>query len=166
MKTRASSYSKIRGFTVVEMIIVVIVIGLLATVTLVVYRGTQERSRYSVMQQDLSGINKALQLYFGDNSKYPSFGGGSTGCVTANSSQTLTLDGIVPIYMAKIPIIPNDGLAGYYAYCVNASQSEYKLVRLVPGGVTLPSPEQSDTRPDAARAGRGWGFWSTGGSAL
>lgn len=166
MKTRASSYSKLRGFTVVEMIIVVIAIGILATITLIVYRGTQERSRYSMMQQDLSGINKALQLYLGDNFVYPSFGGGSTGCTTANSSQTLNLDGMVPVYLPKMPVFPNDGLNGYYAYCVNGARTEYKLIRLVPGGVTLPLPEQSDTRPDTARPGRGWGFWSPGGSAL
>lgn len=166
MKTRASSHSHTRGFTITELLIVIIVIAILAAVTVVVYNGAQARSRYSAMQQDLSGINKALQLYLGDNFMYPSFGGGSTGCVTANSSQTLSLDGMVPMYLPKMPVFPNDGLNGYYAYCVNVARTEYKLIRLVPGGVTLPTVEQSDTRPDPARPGRGWGFWSPGGSAL
>ncbi len=59
---RASS-----GFTIVELLIVIVVIGILAAITIVAYSNIQQRARDSVRAQDLSSIKQALLLYNTDH---------------------------------------------------------------------------------------------------
>jgi len=151
------------GFTIVELLIVIVVIAILAAIVIVAYSGIQDKARYSAMQQDLSSLNKAIQLYYVDNGSYP-FSGATGGNVIGT---TLNIPGLIPTYIAKSPTMPNDGLGGYYAYIWSTNGTNYKLVRLIPGGgIVLPAVEQSNPNPDTARPGRGWGYWSPGGSAL
>ena len=58
-----SAYKRTRGFTIVELLIVIVVIAILATITIVAYRGIQARARDSQRMQDMSQIKKALLLY-------------------------------------------------------------------------------------------------------
>ena len=51
------------GFTLVELAIVIIVVGILASILIVGYRGTQERGRDSVRKQHVAQISEALSLY-------------------------------------------------------------------------------------------------------
>lgn len=152
------------GFTIVELLIVIVVIGILAAITIVAYNGIQERARYSTMQQDINSLNKAIQLYYADNGTYP-YSGAAGGVV---SGTTVAIPGLIPTYIAKSPAIPNDGIGGYYAYIWSANGANYKILRLVPTGTPLPSVEQSNQNPDpnTGRTGRGWGYWSSGGSNL
>jgi general secretion pathway protein G len=60
------------GFTIVELLIVIIVIAILATISIVAYNGVQERSRDSIRKQDLASLAKVTQLYaidLGDNAQ-------------------------------------------------------------------------------------------------
>ena len=52
-----------QGFTIVELLIVIVVIAILATITLVTYNGIQLRARDSRRAQDMSTIEKALLMY-------------------------------------------------------------------------------------------------------
>lgn len=55
------------GFTIVELLIVIVVIAILATISIVAYNGIQARSRDSIRKQDLANLAKATQLYAVDN---------------------------------------------------------------------------------------------------
>lgn len=158
----AQRHKQQTGFTIVELLIVIVVIGILAAIVIVAYSGVQDKARYSAMQSDLNSLNKAIQLYYVDNGAYP-FSGATGGNVTG---ATINIPGLIPTYITKSPTIPNDGLNGYYAYIWSANGANYKLVRLIPSGVTLPSVEQSNPNPDTTRPGRGWGYWSPSGNAL
>jgi len=57
------SFSK-KGFTLVELLVVISVIGLLASVVLVSYRTSTEKTRDSVKMQELKQIQSALRLYY------------------------------------------------------------------------------------------------------
>lgn len=50
------------GFTIVELLIVIVVIGVLASITVVAFNGIQERSRVSRANSDLSNFVKAIQV--------------------------------------------------------------------------------------------------------
>lgn len=156
------------GFTIIELIVVVIVIGILASVSTVVYRGSQERARFASYKSDIVRINEAITLYNSENGRYPLGDGTSaSGCTTGSGTSFMANSGLVPGYISRMPDVPNhNGGVNYYAYCWNGSGAEYKIVRLVSSG-TVPSVEQStDVTMDPNRGWRGWGFWSPGGSNL
>ena len=51
------------GFTIVELLIVIVVIAILAAITIVAYNGIQQRARDTVRAGDISSIEKAIQSY-------------------------------------------------------------------------------------------------------
>lgn len=63
------------GFTIVELLIVIVVIAILAAITVVAYNGVQVRAKNSQTQQALSTWVKALKLYKADNGTYPAYYG-------------------------------------------------------------------------------------------
>jgi prepilin-type N-terminal cleavage/methylation domain-containing protein len=54
---------KRRGFTIVELLIVIVVIAVLASVTIVVYGGARTRAQATEIATDLKAIEKAFHLY-------------------------------------------------------------------------------------------------------
>lgn len=61
-----------KGFTVVELLIVIVVIGILATLTVIAYRGVQDSANNAAVQSDLENIGKQLMAYNARNGSYPS----------------------------------------------------------------------------------------------
>lgn len=59
------------GFTIVELLIVIVIIGILAAIVIVAYNGVQERARASAVSSDLNGVTKKLLVYQIDNNGYP-----------------------------------------------------------------------------------------------
>ncbi len=63
-----------RGFTIVELLIVIVVIAILAAITIVAYNGIQQRARTSALQSELTNASKALDAarYRTTTELYPS----------------------------------------------------------------------------------------------
>ena len=59
------------GFTIVELMIVIVVIGIIVRITVVAYNGTQSRAKDTAVQDDLVKLGDALNLYYADNGSYP-----------------------------------------------------------------------------------------------
>lgn len=59
------------GFTIVELLIVIVVIAILAAITIVAYNGVQTRARDSARTSDVRAIQKALELYKAEHGRYP-----------------------------------------------------------------------------------------------
>lgn len=64
--------SKARGFTIVELLIVIVVIGILAVITIVAYNGIQQRANNNKTTTALSAWIKAMKLYKVDKGRWPS----------------------------------------------------------------------------------------------
>ncbi len=63
---------RVAGFTMIELLIVVTIIGVLAAIGLVSYRGISATARDSKRQADLNTIRQALVLYRSEQGVYPS----------------------------------------------------------------------------------------------
>lgn len=60
-----------KGFTIVELLIVIVVIGILAAITVVAYNGIQNKARTATVTTDLSGATRLLSLHEADKGAYP-----------------------------------------------------------------------------------------------
>ncbi len=64
------------GFTIVELLIVIVVIAILATITIMAYNGMLQRSNDTQRKNDLAAIAKALTDYQSNNGTYAGAGSG------------------------------------------------------------------------------------------
>lgn len=61
-----------QGFTIVELLIVIVVIGILALLVITTYSGIQAKARNSQRQTDIASIQTQLEAFFSQNGYYPS----------------------------------------------------------------------------------------------
>lgn len=59
------------GFTIIELLIVVVVIGILATIVFTTFSGVRRNDRNKSRNEDINAIHNQLEYYYGQNSKYP-----------------------------------------------------------------------------------------------
>ncbi len=111
MSVGSLSNKRTKGFTIVELLIVIVVIGILAAIVIVAYNGVQQRARDSRRQNDIQSLTQALELYYLDNGKYP-VSSGNAGTLpnaawstTADSSWQNLVAFLKP-YMGNVPSDP------------------------------------------------------------
>jgi len=57
------------GFTIVELLIVIVVIGILAAITIVAFNGVQNKAADTAVQADLNALIKRAGFYYAENSR-------------------------------------------------------------------------------------------------
>lgn len=60
-----------KGFTIVELLIVIVVIAILAAITLVAYNGVQRRATNTARMSEFAGWRKQFELYKAQFGSYP-----------------------------------------------------------------------------------------------
>ena len=101
------------GFTLLELLVVVAVIGILASVILVGVAAFRGRARDSRRISDLRQLQNALELCFTRNGEYPA------------SLADLTSATVCNVGVTQIPVDPSD--ESTYGYCRNAGNNRYVL---------------------------------------
>ncbi len=68
-----SSLKKVtqKGFTIVELLIVIVVIGILAALVITTYNGIQQKGRNTERQTDAKALQGQLEAYYAQNGQYP-----------------------------------------------------------------------------------------------
>lgn len=60
-----------KGFTLVELMVVVVIIGVLAAIAVPVYNGATDKATIAAVQANARTVNGAIQVYLSVNSSYP-----------------------------------------------------------------------------------------------
>lgn len=68
--------TKQTGFTIVELLIVIVVIGILAAITIVAYNGIQDRANNTARYNELKAWQKTFEIYKAQEGQYPSMADG------------------------------------------------------------------------------------------
>lgn len=114
---------KNKGFTLVELLVVISIIGILASIGLVLFRSAQFRSRDAQRKSDLKEISSAFELFYSDYGKYPAMSSGqiqacpynpTTGVGTACSWGTDEFTDGKTTYFKILPKDPTNGQDYYY----------------------------------------------------
>lgn len=63
--------NKNSGFTIVELLIVIVVIGILAGLVVTTFTGIQQKARNTERQTDIKAIHGQVEAYYAQNGKYP-----------------------------------------------------------------------------------------------
>ena len=104
-----------KGFTLVELLIVIAIIGVLAALLMANFIGVRQRARDAQRKSDLKQIQSALELYRSDLAAYP---------ITNNfpaCGSSLPTSGTT-IYMQKVPCDPSSNYnGGNYSYTSDGS---------------------------------------------
>lgn len=162
-----------KAFTVVELLVVVIVIGILASVTIVAYNGAQDRAEFARAKTDMKHINDALIIYKSQNGSYPITSGWTYQYGYASSTlNTSFLSALVPTYLDKMPVGKANPSYAYYSYAYVSDGTNYKLIRIILRSLAtpytgLPAVEKSNNPlldPGTAQGRQewAWGYWSAG----
>ena len=69
--TQRDTSRRSAGFTIVELLIVIVVIGVLAAITVSAFNGVSLRAKFTTSKQDMASIRTALELYHAENDAYP-----------------------------------------------------------------------------------------------
>lgn len=115
---------KQQGFTLIEIMVVVIIIGILGALIVPNFIGRADDARITAAQSDLGSISTALNLYRLDNLHYPSTDQGLEALVTKPGGQPEAVNWNPEGYLKKIP---KDPWGKEYVYISPGTHGHYDL---------------------------------------
>ncbi|MFA5003674.1 MAG: type II secretion system protein [Candidatus Saccharimonadales bacterium] len=65
--------NKSKGFTIVELLIVIVVIGILATLVIVTFAGIQQKARDTKRKTDVNALDSHIEAFYASTGNYPTY---------------------------------------------------------------------------------------------
>lgn len=131
-----------KGFTLIEILVAIAIIGILATMLLANFQGIRARARDAQRKRDLNELRTALRLFYNDNQSYPlNTPDRDFGTVESEYKITCLTTGAAPsdaiewgsaftcggnTYMQELPEDPLEGHIRYY-YEVGPNGDSFSL---------------------------------------
>ncbi|HEU0266724.1 MAG TPA: prepilin-type N-terminal cleavage/methylation domain-containing protein [Candidatus Saccharimonadaceae bacterium] len=149
-----------RGFTLVELLIVIVVIAILAAITLVSYNGITQKANNTTTIQGVESYIKALNYYATENGGYPQvtsclgtgypggkclsqsgtaacFGLGTAQATALNTDLLPYMNNTIPtLSMQQVPCGGTSYIGGYAAYM--SSTNSMNIYMILSGNQTCP----------------------------
>lgn len=116
---------KSSGFTLIEILVVMVIIGILSTIGIGAFRSSQIKSRDARRKADLRHIAEALEAYYNDENKYPAEADFQT--TLNNNADFVNPDASSTIYMIDVPVDPSRSAGTNYDYVTDAQGTIFKL---------------------------------------
>lgn len=146
-RTLDTTYSRQRGFTLIEILVVMVIIGILATLGVGSFQTSQQKSRDARRKSDLRQIGLALEAYYNDYGQYPLSTAdnrinGCAGGACTWGEQFADANGTV--YMVQLPEDPKTTFT-YYYYA--PSPTEYQLYARLENNLDQSVPTDAQNNP-------------------
>ncbi len=109
-----------QGFTIVELLIVIVVIGILAALVITTYNGIQQKGRNTDRTNDLGALKSHLESYNASNGRYP-----STSNLGATSATNVAFIGTDLKGLDKEALRDPQGTAGDYSLVTTPTAKKY-----------------------------------------
>jgi general secretion pathway protein G len=113
-----------QGFTLLEIMVVVVIIGLLAAAVVPRFMGQVDTAQINRARQDIRQIETALNLYRLDNFRYPSTEDGLEALVTSPGPDA------APNWKPQLPRMPLDPWKQPYQYRYPGQRGEFDVFSL------------------------------------
>jgi prepilin-type N-terminal cleavage/methylation domain-containing protein len=84
-----------KGFTIVELLIVIVIIGILAALVLNTFAGIQAKGRDTDRQNDIKAVQGQLEAYYAQSGKYPKLADLSTNSWVQTNMKGIDLNALV-----------------------------------------------------------------------
>jgi general secretion pathway protein G len=123
---------KLSGFTLIEVMIVVVILGILASIIVPKIMGRPDEARATKAKQDIRAITAALDLYRLDNYSYPTTEQGLEALVTKPNSLAAGANWKKGGYLDSLPVDPWNKP---YLYLQPGAHGEFDLYSLGADGV-------------------------------
>lgn len=95
-----------QGFTLIEMMIVIVIMGILASLIVPKIMGRPDEARVIAAKQDIASVLQALKLYKLDNQHYPTTDQGLQALVTKTTTPPVPSNWKESGYLDKLPVDP------------------------------------------------------------
>lgn len=110
------------GFTVVEIIVVVLIIGILATILILTYSGIQQRQHNSTRIADIKLIQSNLETEYAQSGVYPTLAEINSTTWRKANFKNLDINSMIdPSNKSSSPTFTATPTKNYYSYQVTAS---------------------------------------------
>ena len=94
------------GFTLIEIMVVILILGLLATIVVQSLRGAADKAKRTKAQADMAELKTALDRYYLDNGFYPTTDQGLSSLVSPPSSGRTPANYEAGGYIERLPTNP------------------------------------------------------------